>query len=83
MVSTDSTRARGTNEKPNALGMQFVWLAFEDTCLLSNAAACRRVAQPGGMANLFQVNGVIARLALLAAAHELEKSLLPASAISE
>jgi len=35
------------------------------------------------MANLFQVYGVIARLPLLTAAHELEKSLLPASAISE
>lgn len=58
--------------------MQFVSLAFEDTYLLPD-----RVARPGGMASLFQVYGVIARLALLAAAHELEKSLLPPSAISE
>jgi glutamate--cysteine ligase len=71
-------RGRGTNENLNARGMQSVSLAFEDICLLPN-----RVARPGGMSNLFQVYRVIARLALLAAAHELEKSLLPASAINQ
>lgn len=34
---------RGTNEKLNALGMQFVSLAFEGACLLPNAAGYRRV----------------------------------------
>jgi glutamate--cysteine ligase len=68
----------GTHENLMLAGMQFVSLAFEDTYLLPN-----RVARSGGMANLFQVYGVIAPLALPAAAHELEKSLLPASAISE
>lgn len=57
--------------------------------LLLKAHACCLTQQaivgwrPGAMANLFQVYGVIAQLALLAAADELEKSLLPASAISE
>jgi glutamate--cysteine ligase len=69
---------RGIDENLNAPGMQFVPLAFEDTCLLPD-----REARPGCGANLFYVYGVIARLALLAAAHELEKSPLPTSAIGE
>jgi glutamate--cysteine ligase len=61
--------ARGINENLNAPGMQFVPLAFKDTCLLPH-----REARPGGSANGFYAYGVIAGLALLAAAQELEKS---------
>ncbi|HET7062469.1 MAG TPA: glutamate--cysteine ligase [Nitrosospira sp.] len=61
--------SRGIDENLNAAGMQFVPLAFEDTCLLPD-----RDAKPGSSANRFYSYGVIARLALLAAAQELEKS---------
>ncbi|MBA4142612.1 MAG: glutamate--cysteine ligase [Nitrosospira sp.] len=60
---------RGIDENLNAPGMEFVPLAFEDTCLLPD-----RDARPGSSANRFYAYGVIARLALLAAAQELEKS---------
>jgi glutamate--cysteine ligase len=60
---------RGIDENLNAPGMQFVPLAFEDTCLLPDPEA-----KPGSSANRFYSYGVIARLALLAAAQELEKS---------
>ncbi|SEL59704.1 glutamate--cysteine ligase [Nitrosovibrio tenuis] len=60
---------RGIDENLNAPGMQFVPLAFEDTCLLPD-----REARPGCSANRFYAYGVIARLALLAAAQELEKT---------
>lgn len=60
---------RGIDENLNAPGMQFVPLAFEDTCLLPD-----REAKAGSSANRFYSYGVIARLALLAAAQELEKS---------
>lgn len=60
---------RGVDENLNAPGMHFVPLAFEDTCLLPD-----REAHPGCSANRFYAYGVIARLALLAAAQELEKS---------
>ncbi|HKX53440.1 MAG TPA: glutamate--cysteine ligase [Nitrosospira sp.] len=60
---------RGVDENLNAPGMHFVPLAFEDTCLLPD-----REAQPGCSTNRFYAYGVIARLALLAAAQELEKS---------
>ena len=60
---------RGMDENLNAPGMQFVPLAFEDTCLLPDPEA-----KPGSSANRFYSYGVIARLALLAAAQELEKS---------
>jgi glutamate--cysteine ligase len=71
-------KGRGIDENLNAPGVQFVPLAFEDTCLLPD-----RGAGPGCGANLFYAYGVIARLALLAAAQELEKSPIPASAIIE
>jgi glutamate--cysteine ligase len=58
--------------------MQFVPLAFEDTRLLPD-----REAAPDCGANLFYAYGVIARLVLLAAAQELEKSPIAASAIVE
>jgi glutamate--cysteine ligase len=46
--------------------------------------ACCRIGKRGGLrADLFYAYGVIARLALLAAAQELEKSPIPASAIIE
>ncbi|HEX8873261.1 MAG TPA: glutamate--cysteine ligase [Nitrosospira sp.] len=60
---------RGIDENLNAPGMHFVPLAFEDTCLLPD-----REAQRGCKSNRFYAYGVIARLALLAAAQELEKS---------
>ncbi|SHL87506.1 glutamate--cysteine ligase [Nitrosospira sp. Nsp11] len=61
--------SRGIDENLNAPGMQFVPLAFEDTCLMPD-----REARPGCSPNRFYAYGVIARLALLAAAQELEKS---------
>lgn len=60
---------RGIDENLNAPGMHFVPLAFEDTCLLPD-----REARRGCSSNRFYAYGVIARLALLAAAQELEKS---------
>jgi glutamate--cysteine ligase len=60
---------RGIDENLNAPGMQFVPLAFEDTCLLPD-----REARQACNSNRFYAYGVIARLALLAAAQELEKS---------
>jgi len=60
---------RGIDENLNAPGMHFVPLAFEDSCVLPD-----REARPGSSANRFYAYGVIARLALLAAAQELEKS---------
>ncbi len=59
---------RGTDENLNAPGMHFVPLVFEDTCLLPD-----REARSGCAPNRFYAYGVIARLALLAAAQELEQ----------
>ena len=61
--------ARGQDENLNAPGMQFVPLAFEDTCLLPDPEA-----SPDCAPNRFYAYGVVARLALLAAARELEQS---------
>lgn len=61
--------ARGADENLNAPGMQFVPLAFEDSCTVSDPhAACD--APP----NRFYAYGVVARLALAAAALELERT---------
>ncbi|SFF00673.1 glutamate--cysteine ligase [Nitrosomonas sp. Nm166] len=60
---------RGTDENLNAPGMHFVPLAFETTCLVPETAA-----QPDSIPNRFYAYGVVARLALLAAALELEQS---------
>ena len=60
---------RGIDENLNAPGMHFVPLAFETTCLVPETAA-----QPDSIPNRFYAYGVIARLALLAAALELEQS---------
>lgn len=59
---------RGIDENLNAPGMHFVPLAFETACLLPD-----NEAYPGHIPNRFYSYGVIARLALLAAALELEQ----------
>jgi len=60
---------RGIDENLNAPGMHFVPLAFESTCLLPSCTA-----QPDCIPNRFYAYGVVARLALLAAAIELEQN---------
>ncbi len=60
---------RGIDENLNAPGMHFVPLAFETTSLLPNCTA-----QPDCIPNRFYAYGVVARLALLAAALELERN---------
>lgn len=59
--------ARGTDENLNAPGMHFVPLAFDTGCNLPDYGA-----NPDAPPNRFYAYGVIARLALLAAAFELE-----------
>jgi glutamate--cysteine ligase len=59
---------RGIDENLNAPGMHFVPLAFETSCLEADAA------QPNIIPNRFYAYGVVARLALLAAALELEQT---------
>ncbi|HVS27242.1 MAG TPA: glutamate--cysteine ligase [Burkholderiales bacterium] len=58
---------RGVDENLNSPGMQFVPLAFESPCVLPDPT------KPGCVPNRFYVYGVIARLALVAAAVELEQ----------
>ena len=58
---------RGQDENLNAPGMQFVPLAFEDTCLLPELEG-----NPDCAPNRFYAYGVVARLALVAASLELE-----------
>ncbi|HYL19486.1 MAG TPA: glutamate--cysteine ligase [Burkholderiales bacterium] len=60
--------ARGQDENLNAPGMQFVPVAFEDTCLLPELEG-----SPDCAPNRFYAYGVVARLALLAASRELEQ----------
>lgn len=60
---------RGTDENLNAPGMHFVPLAFDTTCLLPNLTA-----RTDFISNRFYAYSVIARLALLSAAQELEQS---------
>src|SRR5688572_17936662 len=60
--------SRGTDQNLNAPGMQFVPLAFEAPCSAPNPD------DPGCPPNRFYAYGVIARLALLAAAIELEQT---------
>ncbi|MGH8743212.1 MAG: glutamate--cysteine ligase, partial [Burkholderiales bacterium] len=59
---------RGVDENLNSPGMQFVPLAFESPCVLPDPT------KPGCVPNRFYVYGVIARLAMAAAAIELEQS---------
>jgi glutamate--cysteine ligase len=59
---------RGRDENLNAPGMQFVPLAFEDTCLQPQFDSSGDCAP-----NRFYLYGVIARLALLAASREIEQ----------
>jgi len=61
---------RGRDENLNAPGMHFVPLAFAESC---NLPDCSR-APGASAANRFYAYGVIARLALLAAAVELERT---------
>lgn len=58
---------RGVDENLNAPGMHFVPLAFENSCSLPNLESA-----PDATPNRFYAYGVVARLALLAAAIELE-----------
>jgi glutamate--cysteine ligase len=58
---------RGADENLNAPGMRFEPLAFEASCTLPNPDRA-----PDDMPNRFYAYGVVARLALLAAAVELE-----------
>ena len=60
---------RGIDENLNAPGMSFVPLAFDDCCTTPD-----HHAGPGAMPNRFYSYGVVARLALLAAAIELERT---------
>ena len=60
---------RGMDENLNAPGMHFEPLAFELPCSLPDCAG-----QPDAMPNRFYAYGVVARLALLAAAIELEQT---------
>ncbi len=60
--------ARGIDENLNAPGMHFKPLAFETGCTLPDAAK-----EPDAPPNRFYAYGVVARLALLAAARELEE----------
>lgn len=59
---------RGMDENLNAPGMTFEPMPFDGTCLLPDLESTRACAQ-----NRFYVYGVIARLALVAAALELEQ----------
>jgi len=60
---------RGIDENLNAPGMQFKPLAFETGCTLPDSAQA-----PDAPPNRFYAYGVVARLALLAAACELEQA---------
>ncbi len=60
--------ARGKDENLNAPGMQFVPLAFQTDCHSPDCSG-----SPGAPPNRFYTYGVIARLALLAAAREIEE----------
>ncbi len=62
---------RGVDENLNAPGMHFVPLAFETSCLLPKGTT-----QSHAIPNRFYAYGVVARLALLAAALELEHAHL-------
>ena len=60
---------RAIDENLNAPGMHFVPLAFETSCSLPDVSRA-----PDAVPNRFYAYGVVARLALLAAAIELEET---------
>jgi glutamate--cysteine ligase len=60
---------RGVDENLNAPGMHFVPLAFDRTCSLPDCQG-----QPDAPPNRFYAYGVVARMALLAAAIELQET---------
>jgi glutamate--cysteine ligase len=68
---------RGPEENLNAPGMHFVPLAFDDSCHQPDPEA-----NPDATPNRFYAYGVVARLALLAAALELERTEDAAAAAS-
>lgn len=68
---------RGNDENLNAPGMHFVPLAFDTSCVQPD-----RTAGPDTVPNRFYAYGVIARLALLAAAIELERYTQQTTALS-
>ena len=59
---------RSTVENLNAPGMQFEPLAFAESCIAPN-----KELEPNANPNRFYAYGVIARLALLAAAREIDE----------
>jgi glutamate--cysteine ligase len=61
--------ARGADENLNAPGMHFVPLAFDTTCTEPDLDG-----SPDATPNRFYAYGVVARLALLAASLELERT---------
>ena len=63
---------RGVDENLNAPGMHFMPLAFETHCTLPNPER-----SPDDTPNRFYAYGVVARLALLAAALEIEAAENP------
>jgi glutamate--cysteine ligase len=63
-------KERGIDENLNAPGAQFVPLAFAGSCILPDCKAAPGTAAP----NRFYSYGVVARLALLASALELERT---------
>ena len=64
--------ARGRDENLNAPGMEFKPLAFETGCTLPDCCLA-----PDAPPNRFYAYGVVARLALVAAALELERNVPP------
>jgi glutamate--cysteine ligase len=60
---------RGVDENLNAPGMHFVPLAFDSACSLPDCQG-----QPDAPPNRFYAYGVVARMALLAAAIELQET---------
>src|SRR4030095_7885807 len=69
---------RGRDENLNSPGMHFVPLAFSGSCNLPD----RAMKAGGSAANRFYAYGVVARLALLAAAVELERTAYRAESLS-
>jgi glutamate--cysteine ligase len=69
---------RGIDENLNSPGAKFVPLAFETDCQSPDCAG-----NPGDPPNRFYTYGVIARLAMLAAAYEVEELVAQSAAALE